>query len=325
MRKKNDKRDFVTKESVFPQLMAGEVHQMWQNRDHGTFQGVDGIPIRWISVCHRKHKRSVVIVNGRNESYWKYQEVVYELYRHGYDVYAYDHRGQGESGRLTHDSELGHVKNFDDYITDLHFFIHHIVEKKAYKQRYMLTHSMGGAVATLYLERYQPRFNAVVLNAPMFGINLSFPLKIVASSIAKIMERYQPQPTYVLGEKPYVEEPFESNVQCQSPVRYRWIKKLYSQYPKLRLGGPSSRWLWQAMAAAQTCITDVKSIQTPMLLLQAEDDKIVDNDSHYKFCQQCDECEMKVIPNARHELLMEKDSLRNQALKDTLDFFEANR
>ncbi len=316
-------RDFITKESVFTQLMAGEVHAMWQKRQQGEFKGVDGVPIRWISIREPQNERCVVMVNGRNESFWKYQELFYEFSRKGYDVYAYDHRGQGASGRLTNDSELGHVICFDDYVTDLHTFIENVVNKDAYKHRFLLAHSMGGAVATLYLEHYQTPFNAVVLNAPMFGINMPAPLKLVASSIAKIMEHYQSQPSYVLGKKPYREEPFEANDQCQSQLRYGWAKHLYQLHPELRLGGPSPRWVWQALAAAKHCIRDVEHIDTPVLLLQAGDDKVVDNHSHVIFCTKCTECEMKVIPHARHELLMEKDCLRNQALKDTLEFFES--
>lgn len=322
MAKQNCDRDFVTKESVFTHLMASEVHYMWQKREQGEFKGVDGIPIRWISIRHPQNERCVVIVNGRNESFWKYQELCYELSRKGYDVYAYDHRGQGASGRLTNDSELGHVICFNDYVSDLHSFITNVVGKQTYRQRFLLAHSMGGAVATLYLEHYQTHFNAVVLNAPMFGINLPVPLKLVASSIAKIIERYQTQPSYVFGHKPYHEAPFEENDQCQSQIRYIWAKHLYQLHPELRVGGPSARWVWQALAAAKSCIRDVEHIHTPVLLLQAGDDTVVDNASHHLFYSKCPECKMKVIPHARHELLMEKDCLRNQALEDTLDFFE---
>ena len=314
--------EFSTKESLFTQLMENDVHSMWLQRKQNAFSGKDGVKIQWISVTNPINTRCIVIVNGRNESFWKYQEIFFEFSRQGYDVYAYDHRGQGASGRLTADPELGHVNSFDDYVDDLQEFVTKVVEKeKDYQHRFLLAHSMGGAITTLYLEKYTSHFDAVVLNAPMFGIHMPVPLKLVASSIAKIMEHYQDEPSYVLGQKPYHEEPFENNALCQSKLRYVWAKHLYQIHPELRIGGPSPRWLWQAIQAADHCIRDVGKIEIPVLLLQAGSDTVVDNNSHQRFCGQNKHCNLKVIRNARHEILMEKDVIRNQALCETLAFF----
>lgn len=207
--------------------MASEVHYMWQKREQGEFKGVDGITFRWISIRHPQNERCVVIV-ACNVVF-----IINELSRKDYDVYAYDHRGQGASGRLNNDSELGYVICFNDYVSDLHSFITNVFGKQTYRQRFLLAHSIGGAVATLYLEHYQTHFNAVVLNAPMFGINLPVPLKLIVSSIAKIIERYQTQPSYMFGYKPYHETPFEENDQCQSQIRYVWANYLYQRHPEL--------------------------------------------------------------------------------------------
>lgn len=137
--------EFTTKESVFTQLMENDVHSMWLQRKQNAFSGKDGVKIQWISVTNPINTRCIVIVNGRNESFWKYQEIFFEFSRQGYDVYAYDHRGQGASGRLTADPELGHVNSFDDYVDDLQEFVTKVVEKeKDYQHRFLLAHSMGG-------------------------------------------------------------------------------------------------------------------------------------------------------------------------------------
>lgn len=320
--------DFVTKEAVFTELMHHDIHQMWQQRKKHVFSGIGGVPIHGISLCESgttflPHERyCVVIVNGRNESVWKYQEVIFEYVTRGFDVYAYDHRGQGASGRLAADPEVGHVDSFDDYVADLETFIENIVQPSRYSRCFLLAHSMGGAISTLYLEQHPDVFNAAVLNAPMFGIHMSGALRLVAPAVAKIFDLYQSVPTYALGQKAYHELPFEQNDQCQSQLRYVWAKHLYQTHPELRVGGPSARWVWQAIRAAKHCIQDAGKLQTPLLLLQAENDTIVDNRAQLLFDDHTDRCQLKVIESARHELLMEKDELRDQVFSETMKFFE---
>ncbi|WP_237156923.1 alpha/beta fold hydrolase [Photobacterium rosenbergii] len=320
--------DFVTKESVFTELMSHDIHRMWQQRQEHTFNGVNGIPLFGISLCQSEapllpqNRYCVVIVNGRNESVWKYQEVMFEYFAHGFDIYTYDHRGQGASGRLADDPELGHVDTFADYVADLDTFIKTIVQPNRYSRCFLLAHSMGGAVSTLYMEQHPNIFNAAVLNAPMFGIHISSPLRFVAPAVAKLYDLYQSKPDYGLGQKAYHELPFEQNDQCQSQLRYVWAKHLYQTHPELRVGGPSARWIWQAMRAAKQCIQESKNLKTPLLLLQAGNDTIVDNRAHHLFNGNTEQCQLKVIESARHELLMEKDELRDQVMGETLSFFE---
>ncbi|MGF1791926.1 alpha/beta fold hydrolase [Photobacterium profundum] len=318
--------ELVTKESSFTTLMTHEIHQMWQQRQQNIFLGVNDLPISWVSITNPKNTQCVVIVNGRNESFWKYQEVFYEFSRRGFDVFALDHRGQGASGRMTADPEVGHVDNFTDYVEDLHQFVDSIVKPTNYNHAFILAHSMGGAITTLYLEQHPNIFDAAVLNAPMFGLCMPAALHSIAPSLAKVLtkiaDKYQQHPSYLVGQKAYHEAPFENNDQCQSLIRYVWAKHLYQVHPELRIGGPSTRWLWQALTAANNCIRDAKKLKTPVLLLQAGSDTIVDNKAQHRFNCVSEQCQIKVIEQARHELLMEKDELRNQALTEAVSFFD---
>ncbi|MGR5065222.1 alpha/beta fold hydrolase [Photobacterium sp. DNB22_13_2] len=320
--------DFVTKESVFTELMSHDIHHMWQQRQEHIFSGVHSVPIFGISLRKTEStllpqdRYCVVIVNGRNESVWKYQEVIFEYYSRGFDIYTYDHRGQGASGRIADDPELGHVDMFADYVSDLEIFIDTVVQPARYSRCFLLAHSMGGAISTLYMEQHPSVFNAAVLNAPMFGMHIPGPLRLVAPAVAKLYDLYQSKPNYGLGQRAYYELPFEQNDQSQSQLRYVWAKHLYQIHPELRIGGPSARWIWQAMQAAKHCIQDANKLQTPLLLLQAGNDTIVDNRAQFRFDEVTEQCQLKVIESARHELLMEKDELRDQVMSETLSFFQ---
>ncbi|PSV45608.1 alpha/beta fold hydrolase [Photobacterium indicum] len=310
-----------SQEDRYAETMSGPVAEMWKQRQEGTFKGVDDLNIGWVSLTGYNHDKAIIVVNGRIESYWKYQELFYDLVKQGYDVYAIDHRGQGISDRLAKDNELGHVEEFDDYVTDLKTFFDTVVTPKKYKQHFLLGHSMGGTISTLFLAKYPSLIKRAVLSAPMHGIQLSNWMKPIASPFARVVEQLQRQPNYAPGQVPYYPKPFLNNKLCQSQIRYQWFRDLYENKPALKIGGPSARWVWQGMAAANRCITQAANIATPILLIQGSDDNIVDNQAHHRFCQAMNQanrsCELKTINGARHELLFEKDAYRNTVLAAT--------
>ncbi|XPE42190.1 serine aminopeptidase domain-containing protein [Shigella flexneri] len=58
---------------------------------------------------------------------------------------------------------------FNDYVDNLTAFSQQEVLPGPWRKRYILAHSMGGAIATLFLQRRQS-CDAIALCAPMFGI-----------------------------------------------------------------------------------------------------------------------------------------------------------
>ena len=140
-------------------------------RHSGTFIGKDGIQLAYERYLQPGHEQdAIVLVIGRAESYVKYHELIYDLYRNGYSVFAYDHRGQGLSDRILkgpNDERKGYVDQFDDYVEDLNTLIEDIVAPTAPRKIFLLAHSMGGAVASLWAEQHPKGADALVLSSPM--------------------------------------------------------------------------------------------------------------------------------------------------------------
>lgn len=312
----------VTNEQNFQHLMHHDIANLWAARQQGCFAGVDDVPIHWISVTDPTHQQAVILVTGRNETFWKYREVIYELHCQGFDVYAHDHRGQGESGRLTPDREVGYVRHFDDYVEDLHRFMVGVVEPRGYQHKFMLAHSMGGTIGALFLAKYGNNFTSAVLNAPMFGIHMNRFERFLLKPLAYLVNSVQRQPSYLLGKNAYKVKPFEKNDQTQSSLRYWWAKGIYTQYPELKIGGASAHWVLQALKASEQCLANANAIQVPVLLLQAEKDTIVDNCAQRQFCEKNTLLTLHTVEQGYHELLLEMDAIREKALKQTLAFFE---
>ncbi len=108
-------------------------------------------------------------------------------------------------------------------------------------------------------------------------------------------------------------------------MRYRWFRELYEQKPELKLGGPSTRWVWQSLMATKQCIQLTRQITIPTLVLQGGKDTIVSNAAQIKFIARLAKTnpssELLMILDAKHEILFEKDEFRNQALDAVLKHF----
>ncbi|RXJ73019.1 lysophospholipase [Veronia nyctiphanis] len=315
-----------TSEADFLSTMASSIESFWHQRDKGFFTGKDGLRIHWCSMTDPSHTQAVIIVNGRAESTVKYQELMFDLFRQGYDVYSHDHRGQGHSERLLLKSDAGHIDRFDDYVDDLDTFINNIVSAKDYSHRFLLSHSMGGAVATLYGIRKPAHIDAIVLSAPMFGIQIPAPTRWIAQPAAWLHSSLQHPPSYALGQGPYDNKSFTDNVLTHSEVRYHWFRELYEVDSSLKVGGPTPRWVWQSLEACRRCQKAAEEVSLPMLLLQAMSDSIVSNDAISRFVTRRQNAgfQIDVAPMAgsRHEILFEVDPIRQDALSATLAFFK---
>ncbi len=314
-----------TQETNFESRIHKQIAQLWQSRSEGFHKSFDKTKLYWCKITDPNHKKAIVVVNGRIESCWKYQELFYDLFRKGYDIYSFDHRGQGLSDRLIDNQQMGHVEEFQNYLTDMNELIE-LFNLGRYQQRFLLAHSMGGTVATRYIQTHpQHPFSAIALSAPMFGINIPWQLRPIAITLTQVMTATYSKPTYAPGYSDYYPKPFEDNPLTQCEVRYRWFRDLYEQKPELKLGGPSTRWVWQGLMAAKQCIQLTRQIKIPTLVIQGGLDKVVSNAAQVRFVTRLAKTnpnsQILIINDAKHELLFEKDEIRNQALDAILEHY----
>ncbi|KJY81633.1 lysophospholipase [Vibrio galatheae] len=314
-----------TQESNFEQAIASSIANLWRTKEEGYLKSFDKTSLYWVKLCAPEHTKAIVVVNGRIECTAKYQELFYDLFQQGYDIYSYDHRGQGLSQRLIEDTQMGYVEEFDDYVKDLDKIVVHCNLDK-YHKRYLLGHSMGGNIATRYLQTCPHPFNAAALSAPMYGVDLPWHLKPIATLLGQLLTAIYPQPTFAPGQVAYYPKPFDTNLLSQSRVRYHWFRDLYERQPELKIGGASTRWVWQALMSCKQCYLMTRQLKVPLLVMQASNDQIVSNQAQgqlmKKLARTNAECVFKIIHGAKHELLFEKDEYRNQALDSTLSFFQ---
>ncbi|WP_194757505.1 alpha/beta fold hydrolase [Aliidiomarina indica] len=296
--------------------------------EHEEFRSFDRAQIYYGVLAHPHPKAWVLVSPGRVESYLKYQEVALELVAAGYSVALIDHRGQGHSERLTSHHEQGHVNQFIDYAHDFERWIAELTPRMSDLPVHILGHSMGGAIATMYAQNKPHNIASLVLSAPMFGINTAPWPQWFAAPLTRSLTALNRLITpgkfwYAPGTGDYQKLPFAENKLTHSEARYEHFSRMYTDFPQIRVGGPTTHWVTEALEAAEQCIAHAHKIEIPILVLSGTADKIVDPRGHQIFASRLthEKSRLKEIPGSYHEILMESDERRNMAIDAALEFF----
>ncbi len=291
----------------------------------GLMKDRDGVDICYAKAEAAGGRGAVVVVDGRTEFIAKYAEVFYDLRNSGFSFYIYDHRGQGESSRLLADPQKGHVRYFSDYIEDLHRFLEKIVNVKRHSSVFLLSHSMGGPISILYQRKYPGTVTGMILCSPMLSINTSPYPQVAAKIMVRIFTALGMGCRYVIDGRPYdSQHPFENSPLTDSYARFELNRKLVEENPRVALGSPTYRWLSEAFSAMDRIAADTTAIEIPILLMVGEEDTIVGTAVQKKFCSVQPNCTLVILAHGKHELLMEKDQVRDAVLENIRGFLDRN-
>jgi len=297
-----------------------------QKEIKSTFSGKDGVPIAYRMFRHSGAKGGIVLVHGYNESTLKNAELIHDLIAAGYNVYSFDLRGMGESGRMLANPQIGHVASFDDYAEDLKTFVGTIVKPVETGDLFLIGHSTGGLASALLLEQHDHLFNAVAWSAPLFRVqSRGIPYWLAFSSIwAAVKLGYGEHYVLFFGDYDAKNDHPEKSDVTHSLVRAQNASLLYKQMPQLRIAGTSNSWVYNAANFGVAAIAAAAKVQTPILLIQAGADVVVSNEAQQAFCEKAPHCRLIIAAEAKHEVLNEVDPIRDAALKQILDFFASH-
>lgn len=312
-------------ESGFLENWNNEVLPYFQKGHQRTFVNHLGLKLNYYSFTAKENTKTLVILPGRSEPAIKYAEVVYDFKDLGFNIYLLDHQGQGASERLLKDTNKGHVEFFIDYARDFSGWLDEVVVPETLGQdKFLLAHSMGGTVGTLYLAYGKPLFKKAVLSCPMMEINTKPYKENIGRTLANVLVLAGQGKKYAPGKGPYIPEAdtFVRNEVTHSEARFDMAKFLFVTWPELAVGGPTSRWVSQSLKTTKRIDSLGPKIKIPFLMFQSGLDLIVFPDRQNSFCQKSPNCKKINFPNSHHEVLQETDDIRNQAMSEIKNFLK---
>lgn len=260
-----------------------------------------------------------VLLNGLSEFLEKYGEVAEELCARGFTVASLDWRSQGASERRRSGNRASHVDNFEEYDTDLGSLLLQAVEPLQSAARLpviALAHSMGAHVLLRFLHESPRRFACGVLTAPMLAIETGRYSPGFTRSVAAAFSLARPSIRLIFGveERDPLDATFEENMLTSDRARFERTRSLLRAQPYLRVYGPTFGWL----NAAFRSLGRVKrrgfaeAVTTPLLVFGAGHDRVVKTEATRDYVKRLPNARYVEIENAEHEILMEKDSIRER-------------
>lgn len=293
--------------------------------EDGFFMGEKSIKIYYKSYEVENSKDIIVISHGFCESSEKYRELIKTFNKNNYSVYIIDHRGHGKSGRLGIDNSQINVEDFNYYVKDLKTFLDSIVVPNLNNRKlYLYAHSMGGAIGTLFLEKYNNYFDKAILNCPMMEIDTGKYPKIVSKIIAKLFCTIGMGNKYIFGHSPFSGNKNLKDSGTSSQKRYDLYFNKQLECKELQTSGGSFNWINQAFKGIKELFKkeNIANINTDILLFQAGKDTFVKPEGHNKFISLVKNCEFVKFEDAKHEIYIEKDEIFNCYIEKVLKFYK---
>lgn len=300
------------------------------------FKNAKGRTLRFGSVFpENKVPEAVVIgLQGLGEFNEKYFELAHDLVKRGIAFWMMDWQGQGKSERHLKNTHKRHSTSFDEDVSDLHYFIMEYVKHSAVHPDVgriplvMIGHSMGANIGLRYLYRHPDTFAAAAFTAPMVSIkSLRLLPNWMRLALTAALQEALDQSYIEFGGKGWTKYRRENPGQTifsSDPVRDTVHNAWCLHDPELQVGNVTYGWLHEAnLSCAKLQKQNVMAdIQTPCLFALAGKDKLVDNKAARRSISHIPNAEILELPQARHEILMESDGIRNYFLQNFVDFLQ---
>jgi lysophospholipase len=251
---------------------------------------------------------TIVVVHGYCEHRGRYQRTAQDLARQGYRVIVGDLRGHGEAG-----GQRAHVDRFEEYLDDT---VALLAQAARHAQGgpppFLLGHSMGGLVALRYVQERarEGDLQGLILSSPLLGIKVQVPawkrlLGQAASLTLPGLSLPNDLDPALLSHDPeigraYATDPLVSHV-------------------------ATARWFTEAQLAQLQALRRAPGVRLPVLLLQAGDDRIVDQAASQALFERLGGKDkvFTLYPGLFHEIFNEVE--RDRVLADVVSWLHAHQ
>ena len=223
----------------------------------GWTESADGNRLFWRRHSAEGDARAVLLfVHGLAEHSGRYLHVLDHFANAGFDCWAYDYRGHGQSPGLR-----VHVGQFDEFLIDLTAARRLVREAQPDLPFFLVGHSQGGLIVLREALTHPQGLEGIVVSSPFLGMHPDAappaPLHMVANIVStfapKLMFSKVAEPS-ALSRDPKVPEAYIADPLVSSTV--------------------SARWFTSVLAAHADTHARASTLSLPALIMQSGDDRV---------------------------------------------------
>lgn len=316
------KKPAIIKDSDFCTAMHDIENTLSKYVNRGYFTTFDGNKMEYEFYKVANPRANLVISHGFTEFMEKYCEMTWYFLHAGYNVFILSHRGHGDSYRVFDDYQLTHIDSFYDYVEDFSCFIDKIfIPNKDEKiPNCIFSHSMGGAIAALYLSKHHDLFSKSIFSAPMVcPITAGVPRVIMKMVMMKDIRKKGYMSPFKYST-PFTATPPIDPDPCLSRERFVYYLDKRINNGKYQNAVPTNSWLYESVNLQPKVLKCAPKITANCLLLLAEVDKVVKTKPQLKFFKKLQNAKMVTLKHTRHSILTLRADIFETYMNEVFDF-----
>ena len=249
-------------------------------------------PLRQVILLHRGHEHS-----GR------LAELGEQFAIAGYQVFAWDARGNGRSGGIK-----DHAESVTELERDLDGFVQLVIGQTgiAIEDTLIVASSIGAVLAAAWVHDYAPNIRGMILGTPALSIRLYMPFAIPSLKVAR-----------ALGLMSRV----SSYVKAQVLTHDKDAQQAYNADPLIS-NSISTDLLIDTYATSQRLLDDASAITVPTFVLCAGKDYVVDKQAERDFYEAINTTDKRwqLYPDSYHAIFHETN--KADVFADCIEFAE---
>lgn len=227
--------------------------------DQGWIENNDGTKLFWRRLAPSQDATGVLLfVHGLAEHSGRYTHVMEHFTARGYDCWAFDYRGHGQSS-----GPRVHVHHFDEFLMDLRATHSMVREKCPGMPLVLVGHSQGGLVALRYTLAYPDDLDGIIVSSPFLGIHPSSQPNPVLRGVARVLSMVTPR---LMLSKP----PDASLLSRDPEVGPAYLADPLTSY------SVSARWFTEVTAAHRDTRERAGALKARALVMQSGADRLAD-------------------------------------------------
>lgn len=257
----------------------------------GTVLTRDGLRLFWRGWLPAGPRAVLVIVHGLAEHSGRYGPTAAYFSERGFAVFAFDHRGHGQSpGRR------GHVGSFGEFRWDLAAMLAEARARVPGAPVFLLGHSQGGLVVLDHVLDDPRGLAGAVVTSPLLGVHPAQRAPAWLALLARALSVVWPT------------VPFPNRIDPACLSRDTAVGAAYMADP-LVSHAVSPRWFTSVNKAMARVHEAAPRLTLPTLLLAAGEDRIVDAERSAQFAARAPKTLVEFVrwEGLRHEMLNEPE------------------